>query len=374
MLGWIGSLGRLIGTGSYTQDVMNVMEAYWSDGQAHSEAVIEAAVGIWGRSLSTAEVRASTMFLEGSISPRVLGMIGRDMLLFGESLWMIEDGGRTLIPVYTYHVDGSPDPDTWVYRMLVPGPTVTRNEVRRPAAGVLHFRHNELAEQAWTGRSPLAIGERLVANALATYLLREGQQYTGQHLVRPESDELSASLEHRRNLLEESERQEGFRKLGVQRRRFGNLTRGGPENYKRIRFGPEFEQYGVELRRDLEVSILAAAGIPPGLVLGSGGGTATREDLRRLYALTIQPMARLIEREFQDKFPRGGVMIDAGGQAREADAASKGRALASKAQAAQVLVGLGVDPAQALELADIAPSGSITIGQPMPMMNDEEDA
>ena len=47
------------------------------------------------------------------------------------------------------------------------------------------------------------------------------------------------------------------------------------------------------------MALLRALGIPPGLYSGSGG--ASREAYRQFYAITCNPLARLIEAELRVK-------------------------------------------------------------------------
>ena len=57
----------------------------------------------------------------------------------------------------------------------------------------------------------------------------------------------------------------------------------------------------VELRRDVEVSILGACGVPPGLVVSGADGTGQRESWRRFLHGSVQPVARLVEHELSEK-------------------------------------------------------------------------
>lgn len=339
-------LGKLFDTGDYTQIVMGITERQIHGWKSPGQAAIEACVGIWARAFASFEVSVSSsrspQYIKRSISPSMLYMIGSDLLLRGESAWLIEEGGKYISPASSYNIHGDVNPETWVYTLQLNGPTGNRSE-SHSGADVLHFRINSSALQPWTGRSPLTIGAKVVSYALEQYLESEVTSCNEQMFIRPESQELVRKDDHIAKM---------HRQLGTG----GDLralTKGDPPEYARIKFGPEFNQASVNLRNDLERSIVAAAGIPPGLVLGQGGGTATREDLRRLYAVTIQPISLILQEEFNRKMPVAGVVIDSSKQAREADAASKARSSQSRAQAAATLVGIGVDIERALRMVEL---------------------
>ncbi len=56
----------------------------------------------------------------------------------------------------------------------------------------------------------------------------------------------------------------------------------------------------IDLRREAETSVLAACGVPAGLVLDRDG-TASREAVRRFYMTAVQPRANLLADELSEK-------------------------------------------------------------------------
>jgi len=300
------------------------------------------------------------MKVERAISPSMLDAIGRDLLAHGESLWYIENGGGTLTRIQNHSISGTHDEDTWMYRFSLPSPgsiagNVMSADMIAPSTDILHFRINTSSSQPWRGRSPLAIGPRAVANALFTYLNRELNLNNRQAFIGPKTIQKASHDDHEIEKSPES--------LGLGNRLIS--FQGDPSQFKRLKFGPELAQSIVNLINELEVSIISAAGIPPNLVLGGEAGTATREDLRRLYAITIEPEVAKVEYELQKKI-NSGIELDAGVQAREADAASKARAIMQRAQASSTLSKLGIDTLDALDLAGFENLENITIEEPQP--------
>ena len=76
---------------------------------------------------------------------------------------------------------------------------------------------------------------------------------------------------------------------------------GSPQRDWRIeRLGADPPVALVGLRRDVEISILSACGIPAPLGIGVTDGTAMREAYRQFLHLTIKPLGRIIEATFAD--------------------------------------------------------------------------
>ena len=70
-----------------------------------------------------------------------LEMIGRCLIKQGQLIMLIDtQGGRlNLLPAEAFDVEGGPNPDTWEYRLTIPGPSrmVTYDNV--PSAISLEF-------------------------------------------------------------------------------------------------------------------------------------------------------------------------------------------------------------------------------------------
>ncbi len=112
--------------------------------------------------------------------------------------------------------------------------------------------------------------------------------------------------------------------------------------FKPARFGISPPAAAVELRRDIERSILAACGIPPLLASHAAAGTAMREGWRQFSVGTAEPIAVLMGDQLSEAL---GVAVTLK-LPRSADLATLARALQSltgagvPADEARVLVGL----------------------------------
>ena len=90
----------------------------------------------------------------------------------------------------------------------------------------------------------------------------------------------------------------------------------------------------VNLRQHVESSVLACFGV--GAPLGPSGlndGTAAREAARRLWTLTIQPLAAVNRRRIEPSTRAGPVALEYGRPSGMADLAARARALGALAKA-----------------------------------------
>ena len=118
---------------NYTDTLVNVLlsAATGRDTNITKTAALECASGALGRALSHATVQAHSKASSG-VTGAVLAQIGRDLILRGQSLHLIDvsvTGAVRLHPVAIWDVDGGLDPETWIFRATLygaSGHTITR--------------------------------------------------------------------------------------------------------------------------------------------------------------------------------------------------------------------------------------------------------
>ncbi|WP_419936908.1 phage portal protein [Candidatus Palauibacter sp.] len=293
------------------------------DADAAAAATVEAATGLYARGLLLGEWDPARLRLPSS---DVLSTIARDLVLHGESLWLIGGGGSALLPVTGATVTGGPDPASWLYDLDLPAPTRTARRVRVQADRVFHPRWHVDRETPWVGRSPLtaaASTSRLLAR-LERSLGDESGTATGQVVPIPKGPEGQnltamteglAALRGRLSLIETTS-------AG-----WGDGRSAAPQgDWMPRRLGPAWDSPLEETRMRAALEVMAALGVPPGLLLGEAS-TGQREALRTWYHTGLLPMARVVEAEVEAKlgttsrlrFPRLGA----------ADVTGKARALGS---------------------------------------------
>ena len=279
---------------TYTTDRLGAITASYASGPAAvatATAAVEIAAGVWGRALSLAIVTPQTARTR-AISPAVLELAGRSLARRGQVVFDLEvdaGGDLVLLPCAASNVlIGSPDPATWIYSLQCYGPssTVTRY---RPRDGVVHLAANVSPERPWQGRAPWQTAQ-LTGALLAgveRQLAGESESASGYVLAVPdvgdkgqpadadgENDPLTAL---RRDLAAARGRTLLAPSMAAG---FG----GGPgvspttsQEYISRRFEINAPESTIELRRDVERSILSCYGILPSLFYERAAGTALRE-------------------------------------------------------------------------------------------------
>ena len=145
--------------GDFSDAVVRLIEAQAAGtaADASSTAAVEAASGALSRAFASAEV-VGEPWVQESVSPVVLGQIGRDLIRSGDSLHVIRvgiDGMVQLIPCSSWHWEGNHDPDSWTVRATAYGPS-TSTTWNLPASAVVFVRWGGTPGQPYVGTGPLS--------------------------------------------------------------------------------------------------------------------------------------------------------------------------------------------------------------------------
>ena len=312
-------------------------------------AALETAAGLYGRAFMAAEVDAAPA-VAGALSPEALSSIARDMIRNGESLFAVsaDEGGIMLRRAWDWDVSGGADPNSWLYRYQLPGPSrpVT---VTALGTALLHFRYATDPARPWRGRSPVefaAITSGLAANA--EQRLREEAGGPVGHILPvpqgpsdPDSDDdpfagLSADL---------SKAKGGTILTETTSAGFGEGRGSAPnQDWVAKRFGAAPPAALVELRNASASAVLDACGIPSALTASGGDGAGRREAWRQFLWGSVAPLARVIETEITAKL--GTPVRLRFDELRASD-------LAGRARAFQSMVGGGMEIEKAAALAGL---------------------
>ena len=181
-----------------------------------------------------------------------------------------------------------------------------------PGAQVVHPRYATYQGQEWRGIAPLVLTGttgRLSANVESALRWETNAAAAGQvgsvvplpqdasdpaPDAEPDTDQfasLKATIKALKGRL-------GF--VETTSASYGDNRGSAPrDDWQPRRIGPEPPQALVELREQVEESVLSALGVPPGLATAAGG--EARESFRRWYSASLLPMARLVESELSIK-------------------------------------------------------------------------
>ena len=226
-----------------------------------------------------------------------------------------------------------PDPADWWYRLTLTGPRTTRT-VTAPASSVFHARYATEAHSPARGLSPLqyaSLTGTLTAN-LETALGQEAGGAVARLIALPEGHQNPEGLT-------DAIRGAKGRTLRPETTAGGyGDTAGAPrKDFQPVRLGADPPMAMVTLRAHVESTILACFGV--GAPLGPAGvtdGTAQREAARRLWTLTIQPLAGRIAEELTRVLDRP-VTLDFGRPSGMADLAARARAVGGLTKAGVTL-------------------------------------
>ena len=326
---------------NYTDVVLQSMLAAASGEVANGlTAGREIAAGHWQRAFSSAAVRPEGV-IGDAISPH-LGFIGRSLIERGEAIFAVDfDDGLILLPADGASISGGPNPKTWSYELTLAGPssTATRRPLR--ADDVLHLTYAVGARNPWRGISPIEASgttQKLLDN-IELRLAQELGGAVGNVIPVPNvqtSSKLQSDLRALKGeiaLVESTASNWGAGQSGAP-----------PLDFNVQRVGADPPASIPELRRQVEESILAAAGVPVS-ALGGANATAHREAFRQFLHLTIEPVADAVAAQVRAHFevPDFAFSFD---RLFAAD-------LSGRARAFQSMVNGGMDVAKAAALAGL---------------------
>ena len=302
-------------------------------------AALEAAAGLISRALSMATVEGG----RGVLTPAVLTLAGREMVRQGEALFRLSMSGGRVMAIPAAHWDVRGMGTRWWYRMDMPSPDITETVVES-GDGVLHFRYACDAATPWKGISPLGYASatgKLIAS-IETALAGEAAGPFGHVLPLPDGVDdatkttLKADLEKIRG---------GLRLVDSTAGGWGEGQAAKPSgDWLQRRIGADPPASVVSLRSDSALSVLAACGVPPALVIpGEGGGA--REAWRRFLHGTLHPLGTIIQQEAADKLAEPDLAI----RFDKLFASD----LTGRARAFQSMVGAGMEAGKAAGLAGL---------------------
>ena len=288
-----------------------------------SLGVSQAAAAIYARCFAAAAIEPGGN--DGVFTD--LDCVIRSLVLRGESV-CIESNG-VLIPAASWTVTGaSVEPNNWLYDVSLAVPAGLRT-TKRQGSELLHFRAGCKPGTPWRGRSPIETAEAtadtacLVEDAAAETARLPISNIVGwdtisrtdKTIADDKLGKLMAAFDRRLKTV--------IRPLTAHTPNIGRLDM--------LRVDPSAGLN--ELRRDTNSDLADALGVRG--LLGDAEGTAQRESFRQFLFASLEPMARLIEREVMQKI---GLDIRFNFDAlAAADLTSRGRALKQLVDAGMTL-------------------------------------
>ena len=301
---------------------------------------LQCAASAIARAFAAAEVEGD----DGLLDATTLYSMGFDLVREGQSLWLLDAStGRLRLSRASTGSDvyeGAADRESWVYRLTLPGPSITTT-VRASAEQVVHIRQNTDPTCPWRGRSGLEVAQSSggLASTLVSALTAEGEIPISRIIPQPQGDSQSTANSIRNAITT------GLRLSLPETTSSGHGSGRASApltDWKPYRLGPDYMAGGVDLHALALQEVASVCGLPPALAPGAAAaGPALRESFRQFVALTVQPLGRILEAEIERVLERPVRLIHH--ELASADVAARARAFKS-------LVENDVDKDRALEL------------------------
>ena len=306
MMRWPWFREKREAAGGYTEIIGRLVEAQaaGTTQQASATAATEAAAGSLSRAFAAATVEGPADVVT-ALSPRCMAQIGRDLVRVGESLHVIRmsRGRLRLFPASTWYWEGGADPDSWLCTATVYGPSGS-STWRVPQSSVLFVAWGSPTARPYHGLSPnswAADTARLNANAERS-LADEAGGPVAQLLPVPQDGGDGTADDPLQALKADVKAARGSALLiETTSSGWGEGKSAAPaSDWRQQRLGPQPPEALVRLADAAFMRSLAAAGCSPAL-FDDSDGTSKREALRQWHLGTVQPLARLLEREASEK-------------------------------------------------------------------------
>ena len=231
---------------------------------------------------------ANAGIVADAFGPALRGYTGRQLILRGEAVFILDGaGGLSLTPAASWDVNGGADPSTWTYKATINGPTQSV-VLEVPASRILHLMYQRSESQPWRGVGPLAdcLETHNLAQALETRLRQEVGGPVGQAIPIPDGGP-GSGLERDVNTMRGE-----VRLTPSTSNNWQTGPQGAPRtDWRTLRIGAQPPEVLARLRGDTGRDILAACGVPGGLVGQTDGTTLRGEQLRQFLHIGVSPIA-----------------------------------------------------------------------------------
>ena len=240
-----------------------------------------------------------------ALSPAVRSLIARNLIRRGEDLHLIEvrAGAIRLRPCGSWDVRGGDDPENWVVRADLFGPSGNRT-VFRPHSAFIHTRYAVDPARSWYGIPPLgwARSTGALAGNLETRLAQEVSGPSGYILPIPLDGGDGGDDDPLASFKSDMTRAAGKTLLAeTVAQGWGEGKAAAPtRDYKAERFGANPPDVLRALRSDASQAILSACGVPVSLAMDADG-TSQRESWRRFVMGSVEPLAAILATEIAEK-------------------------------------------------------------------------
>ena len=309
-------------------------------------AALEACAGLVARAFASAEITTPNPMVAALLTPRLLSMLGRALIVRGEIVFhiQIDDGHLALVPASSFSVSGPPTPPAWLYEVTLGGPDRFHTFRDVEAAGVVHVKFESEPERPWRGIGPLQAAQLAgrLSSETAAALADEASGPRGSVLPLPvDGDDPTVA-----NLKADIRKLKGQLAF-VEGGDWDRPGDGRPADWMPRRIGADPPDALVNQATLATNEVFAACGVNPAILMQSQG-TAGREAYRQFLFGLVAPLGRIVSDELTAKLE-----VDVRFTWDELRASD----IAGRARAFQSMVGGGMDPAKAAALSGLMVDG-----------------
>lgn len=302
-------------------------------------AAIECAGSMWANALGSAS---------GPLPSDCLAWLGRELILRGQGVFLIDTsmGRLRFVPVWHVDIDGyGPFPEAWTYKCTVNSPD-NSSYVRVRGDGVVHLNWATNPSQPWRGIPPWDTSTGAIMGSLDGRFSKEVKTPFGYLL--PSRDRRVSPTDDNAETASYNFAELNGRLITTSGTPadVGGQVANPQQRYSPIRLGMDVPQPLIQLRKDIERSLLMACQIPEALI-SAADGTSQREAYRRFVVMAVEPVLRRLSVELEAK-------LELSPKESKFDVhALHGHDIAGRAKAFQTLVAAGKSAEEASRLSGL---------------------
>ena len=262
--------------------------------------------------------------LDVGITPQILALMGRQIMTFGDAIFKINRSTYNtpkilLLPAVSSDIEGYSLPDTWIYNLEINSPD-GRNEdtgaaqsrtepytVR--ASDVVHVTYATYTDMPWLGISPLALSRKTYKTLQNLDKMFESETAMPSGMIMPVWEDSTTpnpdgSMTEFADLVAQqlTEMSGSISVLEQPSQLPEAMDKPLPQGLlHQIRYGFTAEGANTEFRKQLEMNIVEACGLPASIVVTDRGSRAVRDGMRQFIDMTIAPKLESVSCELSHK-------------------------------------------------------------------------
>ena len=312
--------------GAYTLkkslSTVEICAGYWARAFEGSKVFID------GKPIEKYAVGIEALKLRGmldvGITPQILALMGRQIMTFGESIFKINRSIYStpkilLLPAVSSDISGYSIPETWIYNLEINSPdgrnedTGAAQNKTEPytvaASDVVHVTYATYTDMPWLGISPLSLSRKTYKTLQNLDKMFESETAMPSGMIMPiwkdtATPSPDGTMTEFADLVAQqlTEQSGSIRVLEQPSQLPEAMDKPMPQGLlHQIRYGFTAEGANTEFRKQLEMNIVEACGLPASIVVTDRGSRAVRDGMRQFIDMSIAPKLKSVSSELSHK-------------------------------------------------------------------------